>query len=143
MGWYAASKVARLWAPDPLYSYNVLPKLSYLGGNLGNLKSMLFFVMGTAPVVVLAVLAMWRIARSDGARALVDAPWGEDVVGLAVLVLVNVYSLVSTDLTLRTGWLVYPFAIALSALWLDQVLGDDRAPSWTSALARRPAPASA
>lgn len=134
IGWLAVAATVSATAPDPVFSFSVLPKLSYLGGNLGNMTSTLFFVVGLAPVVVPALLLIWREVRSSGVKGLFQGASGADAVGFCTLVLINVYSIVSTDLTLRTGWLIFPFAIGLSARWLDQVWTDDRAPEWTRSL---------
>jgi hypothetical protein len=134
VGWLAVRAAVSAAAPDPVLSYSVMPKLSYLGGNLGNMTSTLFFAVGLAPVVVPALLLMWREIRSGGVSGLFHGPSGADAVGFCTLVLINIYSIVSTDLTLRTGWLIFTFAIAMAARWLDQVLTDDTAPGWTRSL---------
>ncbi|MFN7149521.1 MAG: hypothetical protein ACK4V6_08565 [Microthrixaceae bacterium] len=134
IGWIAVAATVSATAPDPVFSFSVMPKLVYLGGNLGNPTSTLFFILGLGPVVLPALLLMWNDVRSVGVRGAFLGPSGSDTVGFCTLVLINVYSMVSTDLTLRTGWLIFPFAIGLSARWLDQVVDDDRAPAWTRSL---------
>lgn len=143
VGWVAVKSAVTATALEPVFSFNVLPKLSYLGGNLGNPVSTLFFFLGLAPVMLPALALLWREGRVGGVRSLFLGPSGMDLVGLITLILVNIYSLVSTDFTLRTGWLVFPFAIGLSARWLDQVWTDDNAPAWTRSLAGTASPSPA
>lgn len=133
VGWVAVAVLVRSLAPDPVLSYSVTPKWSYFGGNLGNVTSMLFLAVGSAPVLVPAALGFWWAIRDRGLRgAFMSAP-GPDMVGVLVVLAMNLYSMVSTDLTLRTMWLVWPFAIGLGAAWADGAVGD-RWPTWTSRL---------
>lgn len=134
LGWVAVSVLVRSGAPEPVLSYNIWPKLSYLGGNLGQPLSTAFFIIGLAPVVLPGLWLLWTEARRHGARELVTGRCGFDLVGLLTMAGMNLYSLVSTDLTLRTGWLVFPFAISLSAMWFDDRFDDANTPAWTRSL---------
>ena len=116
--WLAVAVWVRVVAPEPTFSFSLGPKLSYLGGNLGNLKSAAFFVVGSATVMVPALFCIYRLVREGGWRAAYDRA-GPELVGIAAFFVVNAYSMVSTDLTLRTGWLFWPFAVSLSALLVD------------------------
>jgi hypothetical protein len=124
VGWVGAAVLARVIAPETVLSYSVLPKWSYLAWNVGNLDSTAFFIIGLSPVVLPAVLLIRREVREKSPRELMLSESGPDVLGLVLIALLNLYSVVSTDLTLRTGWLVFPFAIALSARWFDAVVRD-------------------
>ena len=119
VGWLVVGRAVQAAAPEPVMLYTVAPKLSTFLFNLGSLKSTLFFAIGMAPVVVPALLEIWRMQRESGWRSLLDGPASPDVVGFALVVLLNLYSIVSTDLTLRTGWLVWPFAVSLACRWVD------------------------
>jgi hypothetical protein len=133
-GWLAVAVGVRLTAPEPAYSFTVLPQLHFLQWNLTRPTSVVFFAIGTLPVLVPAVLFLRRRAR-DGWSELLHSAAGPDIVGLGVLAAVNVYSVVSTDLTLRTGWLMYPFAIGLAARWVDDLV-HTRQPDWSRRLER-------
>jgi hypothetical protein len=118
-GWLVVGRVVQNLAPTPVLSYSVAPKLSVLVNNLGAPVSTIFFVVGCAPVVVPALLQLWRMVEDGGWRSLLRGPASPDVVGFATVALINIYSLVGTDLTLRTGWLFWPFAISLTCRWVD------------------------
>lgn len=114
---------AALWAaaraPEPVFSFTVMPTWNFLRWNLTNPSSVVFFAVGVATVVLPALLGIRHLWRSVGWRAALEGDSGADLVGFGVVVALNVYSIASTDLTLRTGWLIWPFAIALGALWVD------------------------
>ncbi len=120
VGWVGAAVVVRAIAPEATFAFSLGPKLSYLGGNLGNLKSALFFFVGCAPIMIPAVLCAVRLIRSGGVGGAMHRA-GPELAGLAMFFLVNLYSMASTDLTLRTAWLFWPFGIALAALLVDDV----------------------
>jgi hypothetical protein len=106
-------------APEAVYSFTVLPTWQYIRWNFTNPTSAVFFVVGLSTVVVPALLgARDLLAGSSWSRAL-RGPSGPDLVGFGAVALMNAYSLFSTDLTLRTGWLLWPFAIGLAAVWVD------------------------
>ncbi len=115
---------AALWvsarAPEPVFSFTVLPTWGFLRWNLTNPTSAVFFAVGVSTVVVPAVLGIRLLLRTDGWPAMIHGPAGADLVGFAAVTALNAYSIVSTDLTLRTAWLVWPFAIALAGVWVDQ-----------------------
>ncbi|HPU38027.1 MAG TPA: hypothetical protein PLS63_00530 [Microthrixaceae bacterium] len=136
IAWVAVAALVRLGAPDPTFSFSLGPKLSYLGGNLGNVKSAAFFALGTATVMVPAFVQAYRMVRSGGLAGAFGRA-GVELTGLAMFVLVNLYSMVSTDLTLRTAWLFWPFAISLTALLVDELRSTGT--PWTRALAEFPA----
>jgi hypothetical protein len=133
-GWWAASKGARALAPEPVSSFTVTPSLNTLGNNLLNVVSLVFFFAGIAPVVIFALIEIKDEWFEGGPRRMLLGPAGPELVGFALLLLVNLYSLVSTDLTLRTGWLLFPFAISLSARWFDRV-DQRRFPGWLTRVA--------
>ncbi len=137
LGWLGVTVAATVAAPDPVLSYNVWPKLTYLAWNVGNPVSALFFAVGLAPVLLPALALLRSEYRDLGPRGLLNGRCGTDLIGLLVLAALNLYSIVSTDLTLRTGWLVFPFAISLSAMWLDDRWGSENALMWTHGLGRR------
>lgn len=119
-GWVAVAVLVRAIAPDPTFTFSLGPKLSYFGGNLGNMKSSAFFIVGCAPIMVPAAICAVRLIRSGGLVAALHRA-GPELVGLAMFVLVNIYSMASTDLTLRTAWLFWPFGIALTAMLVDDI----------------------
>lgn len=120
LGVVAAAGWVSAMAPDPVFSFTVLPTWNYIRWNLTNVTSAVFFVVGMAPVVVPALLATRDLtAGPGGIGAALRSASGPDLVGFASVVLMNLYSVISTDLTLRTGWLLWPFAIALAAVWVD------------------------
>ncbi len=96
---------------------------STLRWNLTNLTSAVFFVVGMATVVVPAVARhpppVVRPRTQSGPEHHLGTRPRRVRGGRGLM---NVYSLVSTDLTLRTGWLIWPFAIGLGAVWVDQRL---------------------
>lgn len=106
-------------APDPVFSFTVMPTWTFIRFNLTNPPSAVFFVLGVSTVVVPAVLGIRLLWRNDGLPGALRGESGPDLVGFATIVAMNAYSIVSTDLTLRTGWLVWPFAIALGGVWVD------------------------
>lgn len=115
---------AALWvgaiAPEPVYSFTVMPTWQFTRWNLTNPTSAVFFAIGMSTVVVPALLAL-RLLRSEQSwKEIFLGPSGADLVGFCAVALMNVYSIVSTDLTLRTGWLIWPFAIGLAAVWVDR-----------------------
>ena len=114
-------RAVHAYAPEPVLSYSVSPSLVTLFYNLTSFRSALFFALGMAPVVIPAILGISSIVRTQGWRYTLDDPNGGDIVGFVLVVLINAYSLVSTDLTLRTGWLIWPFAISLGSRWLDTI----------------------
>ncbi len=121
----AVAALVQIMAPEPEYSYNVWPKLSFLTHNLGSVFSTVFFIVGTSTVMVPATIAIVQLVRGSGLAGAMRLA-GPELAGVATIVLVNIYSLVSTDLTLRTGWLIWPFAVSLTALLVDEYL-DQRA----------------
>lgn len=131
VAWVASAVLVRITAPDPTYSFSVLPKLNYIGNNLANPKSALFFLIGSATIFVPALVCLYRMWQQDGPRGAFDRA-GPEITGVAMYVLVNLYSIASTDLTLRTAWLFWPFGISLAALLVDE-LARSRTP-WTKAL---------
>jgi hypothetical protein len=118
IAWLAVAVWVRAVAPEPTFSFSLGPKLSYLGGNLGNMKSAAFFVIGSATVMLPALCCIYRLVRESGWRGAYDRA-APELVGIAMYVAVNAYSMVSTDLTLRTAWLFWPFAVSLGALLVD------------------------
>jgi hypothetical protein len=116
----AVAVLVRVLAPTPEYSYSVWPKLSYFGGNLGNITSTAFFIVGSASVALPALVCIVVLVRERGLGGAFELA-GTEITGVVTMVGVNLYSMVSTDLTLRTGWLVWPFAISLSALLVDRL----------------------
>jgi len=130
VGWVAVAVVARLIAPEATYSFSVLPQGHFLVWNLTNPVSAVFFVVGSATVMLPALLCILILVRRGGWRGAFDLA-GTEIAGVATLVAVNAYSLVSTDLTVRTAWLVWPFAIALTALLVDELTRDGTA-GWPS-----------
>lgn len=127
-GWVSGALLARSWAPEPVMSYSTMPKLSYFMGNISNVTSAVFFAVGLAPVVIPACIVAWQAVRRDGWRPVILGPSGADITGLALVALMNLYSIVSTDLTLRTGWLAFPFAIPLAVQWYESRVAQ-RAPA--------------
>lgn len=119
--------VTALWvsarAPEPVFSFTVMPTWGYIRFNLTNPVSAVFFAVGVSTVVVPAVLAIRNLIEEGGRRNALEGESGPDLVGFAAVAAMNVYSIVSTDLTLRTGWLVWPFAISLAAVWIDSNRG--------------------
>ncbi|MFV0316358.1 MAG: hypothetical protein ACK5O2_05275 [Microthrixaceae bacterium] len=113
--WVAAS------APEAVFSFTVMPTLNWLRINLTSPVSAVYFAVSLAPVVIPALLGIRHLVRNGGTRAALFSRWGPDIVGFVAVILMNVYSIVSTDLTARTGWLIWPFAIGLAAIWVDQV----------------------
>ena len=63
VGWLVVGRAVQAAAPEPVMLYTVAPKLSTFLFNLGSLKSTLFFAIGMAPVVVPALLEIWRMQR--------------------------------------------------------------------------------
>lgn len=106
-------------APEAVYSFTVLPTWQYIRWNITNPTSAFFFVVGLSTVVVPALLGVRDLLRDSSWGVALRGASGPDLVGFAAVALMNVYSLVSTDLTLRTGWLLWPFAIGLAAVWVD------------------------
>ena len=119
VAWVAVMQIVRVSASEPVLSYTLMPKWSYLGGNIVNVESMVFVALGLAPVMVLALAETWHLYRRHHWRGMLERA-GVDVTGLGVVVAVNAYSVVATDLTLRTFWLVFPFAISLTARCIDR-----------------------
>ena len=118
-GVVGASVWASAMAPEAVYSFTVLPTWQFIRWNLTNPTSAVFFAVGMSTVVVPALLGIRLLVRPDGWRRALEGPAGPDIVGFAAVAAMNAYSIVSTDLTLRTGWLIWPFAIGLAALWVD------------------------
>lgn len=119
LGVVAAAVWVAARAPDPVFSFTVMPTWTFIRFNLTNPPSALFFIVGVSTVVVPAVLGIRFLWRSEGPAAAFRGDAGPDVVGFLAIAAMNAYSVVSTDLTLRTGWLVWPFAISLAAIWVD------------------------
>ncbi len=121
----SAGVLAAAWwvsdmAPEPVMSFTVMPTWQYTRWNLTNLTSAVFVIVGVSTVAIPAFLGIkYLLSRASLSQAL-RGPSGADLVGIAAVLLMNVYSIVSTDFTLRTGWLLWPFAIALGAVWVDQ-----------------------
>ncbi len=132
----AAGVLAAAWwvganAPEPVYSFTVLPTWGYIRWNLTNIPSAVFFVAGMSTVAIPAVLGIRQLFASTGIAKALRSQSGPDLMGIAAVIAMNVYSVVSTDLTLRTGWLLWPFAIAIGAVWVDQQQGiRDRLDGW-------------
>lgn len=114
---------AAIWvsarAPEPVFSFTVLPTWNFIRFNLTNPPSVLFFVLGVSTVVVPAIMGIRVLWSRDGPSLAFRGDAGADLVGFFTIAALNAYSIVSTDLTLRTGWLVWPFAISLAAVWVD------------------------
>ena len=115
---------AALWvgaiAPEPVYSFTVMPTWQFTRWNLTNPASAVFFAIGMSTVVVPALLALRLLRVEQTWREILFGSSGADLVGFCAVALMNAYSIVSTDLTLRTGWLIWPFAIGLAAVWVDR-----------------------
>lgn len=119
LGTVATATWASAQAPEAVFSFTVLPTLDYIRFNLTSPVSAVFFVVGVSTVVVPAFLAVKYLLRTSSLQEVLDGESGPDFVGFCSVALMNVYSIVSTDLTLRTGWLIWPFAIGLTAVWVD------------------------
>ena len=107
-------------APEPVFSFTVLPTWNFIRFNLTNPPSAVFFALGVSTVVVPAILGIRILWNTEGRWGAFSGDAGPDLVGFFTIAAMNAYSIVSTDLTLRTGWLVWPFAIALAAIWVDE-----------------------
>lgn len=118
IGVIAAAAWVGATAPDPVFSFTAMPTWQFTRWNLTNPTSAVFFLVGSSTVVVPALLGVRKLF-STGVRGAFDGPSGMDLVGFVAVVLMNAYSIVSTDLTLRTAWLIWPFAIGLAAVWAD------------------------
>lgn len=137
LAWAAVVVAVRVTAPTPTYSFSVLPKLNYIVNNLVNVTSSVFFVVGSATAMIPALICVYRMTREGGFASAFDRA-GPEITGLIMFVLVNLYSIASTDLTLRTAWVFWPFGVALTALLVDDLhatstpwrraLSDPRAP---------------
>ncbi len=106
-------------APEPVYSFTVMPTWEFIRFNLTNPPSAVFFAIGVSTVVVPALLGIRVLRDTKGWSAAFRGGSGADLVGFITVAAMNLYSIVSTDLTLRTGWLIWPFAISLAAVWVD------------------------
>ena len=121
----AAGVVATAWwvsatAPEAVFSFTVLPTWGFLRFNLTSPVSAVFFALSVSTVVIPALLGTAHLWRTMGPRGSMLGSSGPDLVGFAMVILLNIYSIASTDLTARTGWLIWPFAISLAAVWVDQ-----------------------
>lgn len=130
VGVVAAALWAAARAPEAVFSFTVLPTWTFIRVNLTSPVSAVFFVLGVSTVVVPALLAIRHLWRTHGPSAALRGESGADLVGFLTVAAMNAYSIVSTDLTLRTGWLVWPFAIGLGCVWIDEESGlAERLPS--------------
>lgn len=119
VGTVAVAAWASAQAPEAVFSFTVMPTLDYIQFNLTSPVSMVFFAVGVSTVVLPAILSIRHLMEGSSLRTLLDGEHGPDLVGFGAVAAMNLYSVVSTDLTLRTGWLIWPFGIGLAAVWID------------------------
>jgi hypothetical protein len=136
VAWIAVAVLVRAAAPTPDASFSLGPRMSFVTWNLSNPVSAVFFVVSCSTVMIPAFVCIYRFVRASGWRTTFDRI-GPELVGMAMFVLVNVYSIAATDLTARTAWAFWPFGIALSALLVDQL--EDASVPWRRAVSSAPA----
>ncbi len=98
-------------------AWPVKPNIQNTVHNLTDVVSLGAFLVGVAPFVVLAFLAVLREARRSGwIPAVVDPA----VVGVVVALGICFWSGITVDLTPRLFWIGTPFAATLVARWFSE-----------------------